>query len=51
MVIVLASSVGDREFEPRSGQTKDYRIGSCCFSVMEKEQRTGWLGIRIMCMI
>ena len=23
----------DRGFEPRSGQTKDYNIGICCFSV------------------
>ena len=32
MVNVLASSVVDRGFEPRSGQTKDYKIGMCCFS-------------------
>ena len=32
MVSVLASSVVDREFESRSGQAKDYKIGSCCFS-------------------
>ena len=32
MVSVLASSVVDRVFEPRSGQTKDYKIGICCFS-------------------
>ena len=32
MVTVLASSVVDRGFEPRSGQTKDYKIGICCFS-------------------
>jgi len=32
MVSVLASSVVDRGFEPRSGQTKDYKIGMCCFS-------------------
>ena len=32
MVSVLASSVIDRGFEPRSGQTKDYKIGMCCFS-------------------
>jgi hypothetical protein len=29
---VLASSVVDRGFEPRSGQIKDYEIGMCCFS-------------------
>ena len=32
MVSVLASSVVDHGFEPRSGQTKDYKIGMCCFS-------------------
>jgi hypothetical protein len=32
IVSVLASSAVDREFEPRSGQTKDYEIGICCFS-------------------
>ena len=32
MVNVLASSAVDCGFEPRSGQTKDYKIGICCFS-------------------
>ena len=32
MVSVLASSAVDGGFEPRSGQTKDYKIGICCFS-------------------
>ena len=32
MVIVLVSSVVDRGFEPRSGQTKDCTICICCFS-------------------
>ena len=32
MVRVLASSVVDPGFEPRSGQTKDNKIGICCFS-------------------
>ena len=32
MVSVLASSTADRGFEPRSGQTKDYEIGICCYS-------------------
>jgi hypothetical protein len=31
MVSVLASIAVDRGFEPRSGQTKDYKIGICCF--------------------
>ena len=29
---MLASSAVDRGFEPRSGQTKDYKLGICCFS-------------------
>ena len=32
MVRVLASSAVDRGFEPQLGQTKDYKIGICCFS-------------------
>jgi hypothetical protein len=32
MVSVLVSSAVDSGFEPRSGQTKDYKIGICCFS-------------------
>ena len=32
MVSMLTSSVVDRGFEPRSGQTNDYKIGICCFS-------------------
>ena len=32
MLSVLASCAVDRGFEPRSGQTKDYKIGICCFS-------------------
>ena len=32
MVSVLASSAVDRGFEPRSDQTKDYKISICCFS-------------------
>jgi hypothetical protein len=31
-VSVLASRVVDRCFESRSGQSKDYKIGICCFS-------------------
>jgi hypothetical protein len=33
MVSMLSSSAVDHGFEPRSGQTKDYKIGICCFSV------------------
>jgi hypothetical protein len=32
IVNVRVSSAVDRGFEPRSGQTKDYNIGICCFS-------------------
>jgi hypothetical protein len=32
MVSMLAWSVVDHGFEPRSGQTKDYNIVICCFS-------------------
>jgi hypothetical protein len=32
MVIVLVGSAVDRGFKPRSGQTKHYKIGICCFS-------------------
>jgi hypothetical protein len=32
MVSVLTSSAVDRRFELWSGQTKDYKIGMCCFS-------------------
>jgi hypothetical protein len=32
MVSMLALSAVDRGFEPQSGQTKDYKIGICCFS-------------------
>ena len=39
MVSVLAMSAVDRGFEPRSGQTKDYKIGIYCFSAKEKEHR------------
>ena len=32
MVSMLLSSGVNCGFEPRSGQTKDYKIGICCFS-------------------
>jgi hypothetical protein len=31
MISVIAPSAVDRGFERRSGQTKDYTIGICCF--------------------
>ena len=39
MVSIVTSSVVDCEFEPWSGQSKDYKIGSCCFSAKNAEQR------------
>ena len=47
MVSVLTSSAVDRGFEPRSGQTKDYKIGICCFSAKHaalRRKRKEWLG-------
>jgi hypothetical protein len=32
MVSGLTSSAADRGFEPRSGNTKDFKIGMCCLS-------------------
>ena len=54
MVSVLASSAVDRGFEPRSAQTKDYKIGICYFFAIGTQQygeraKTGWLQIRIIC--
>ena len=46
MVSMLASSVVDRGFELRSGQTKDYNIGICCFSdkhAVLKRKNNDWL--------
>jgi hypothetical protein len=46
MVSMLASSAVDFGFEPRSGQTKNYKIGICCFSAKHAAFRSkskGWL--------
>ena len=43
MVSVLTSSVVDYGIEALSGQTKDYKIGMCCFSAKQAAL------IRIMC--
>ena len=40
IVNVLVSSAVDRGFEPRSGQTKDYNIGMCCFSAKHAALRS-----------
>ena len=39
MVRVLASSAVDCGFEPRSGQSKGYKIGICCFSAKDAALR------------
>jgi hypothetical protein len=39
MVSVLSSSAVDREFESRSGQTKDYEISICCFPAKHAKLR------------
>ena len=39
MVSLLVSSAVDHGFEPRSGQTKDYKIGICCFSAKHASLR------------
>jgi len=44
--MVLPSSVVDCGFDPRSGQTKDYKIGICCFSAkhaaLERKSKVLW---------
>ena len=45
-VTMLVSGVVDRGFEPRSGQTKDYKICICCFSAKYaalRRKRKDWL--------
>ena len=46
MVSMLASSAVDRGFEPRSGQTKDFSSGICCFSAKHaalRRENEDWL--------
>jgi hypothetical protein len=46
MVSMLPSSAIDRGFEPWLGQTKDYKIGLCCFSAKHaalKRKSKDWL--------
>ena len=50
MVSVLTSSLVDYVFDPRSSQTKDYKIGICCFSTKHAVLRRKSNGIRIMCL-
>ena len=46
---MIDTSAVDRGFEPRSEQTKNYKIGSCCFSAKEaaliiRRKSKDWLG-------
>ena len=46
MVSVFVSSAVDRGFEPQSVQTKDYKIGICCFSAKHaalRRKSKNWL--------
>jgi hypothetical protein len=46
MVNMLASSAVDHGFKPQSGQTKNYKIGICCFSAKHaalRRKSTDWL--------
>jgi hypothetical protein len=48
MVSVLASSAVDRGFDPRSGQTKDFKVGICCFSAKHaafRRKSKDWLAL------
>jgi hypothetical protein len=46
MVSMLVSSAVDHGFEPWSGQTKDFKIGICCFSAKHtalRRKSKNWL--------
>ena len=46
MVSELASIAVDHGLEPRSSQTKEYKIGICCFSAKHaalRRKRKDWL--------
>ena len=51
MVSMLDSIVVERGFQPRFGQTKDYKIAICCISAkhaaLRSKSKTGWLRIRM----
>ena len=54
LLSVLSSSMADRGFESQSGQTKDYKIGICCFSASQlvtsiTEEYIDIPEIRVMC--
>ena len=48
MVSMFPLRAVDREFEPWSGQTKDYKIGICCFSAKHaalRRKSKDWLAL------
>jgi hypothetical protein len=48
MVSVLASSAVDRGYEPQSDQTKDYKLGICCFyakHTLLRRKSKDWLAL------
>jgi hypothetical protein len=51
--IMCPNGAVDHGFEPRSGQTKDYKIGIVASPLSTQHYgeraKTEWLGIRIMC--
>jgi hypothetical protein len=50
MVSMLASSAVGGGFESRSGQTKDYNIGICCFSAKHttlRRKKKDWLARKL----
>ena len=53
MVSVIVSSVVEREFESRSGETKDYTVVFAASQLIThhlgERAKNGWLGIKIMC--
>ena len=47
-MLTSSSSAVDRGFEPWSGQTKDYKIGICCFSANPaslRRKNKDWLAV------
>ena len=53
MANMFASSAIDRGSEHQSVQTKDFKIGICCFSAkhasLRRTNKDDWLGFRIIC--
>jgi hypothetical protein len=51
MVCLLAWRIVDRGFEPRSGQTKDYKIDMCCLTAKHTALRRKSAGSRLSFLI